>query len=173
MKRENFILISIHTKGRGVSVAYQDKASTEGKTLTVKDPKIPHPDLLTAMKGARIFIAMTHHMCAIANLLEQEGTKMKSAANSANEMQQEILENIRVDKIAMSGREESRAVVISGYVHYKDTGSAINSPRIQLKGDMLGNEAALEETIEEITEEAFQYIFKNKAAQLSAFNEGD
>lgn len=170
MKKENFILVSIHTKGRGVSVAYQDKADTNGKVRTIKDPKIPHPDLLTAMKGARIFLAIPHHMCAVTDLIAKEG-KAKAVAAEANEMQQEILENIDVHKLALSGNEENRAVVISGYVNYKSSGSAINSPRIQLKGDLLGNEVALEEAIEEITEEAYQYVFKNKAAQLSAFEE--
>ena len=51
--------------------------------------------------------------------------------------------------------------------------SALNTPRIKFSSNVYGWEDTLEELIEEIREETYEYLFNGKRAQLSCFGEAE
>jgi hypothetical protein len=186
MKREDFNLVSVKLRPnqQGVIIRYR-ATKTAGGVVTEDDHtqkinRVPHPDFVKAMQGMTIFLAIPMHLTALSDV-QAEAEKLDAKAKKVvreltdplTAKQQSILDQIDVRGISLSGKEENQAVIISGYLSYKTAGTAINSPRMKLSGDFLGNEIAMAESIDEIIDEAYQHLFKNKQAQLSAFGDED
>ncbi len=88
--------------------------------------------------------------------------------------QSEILDSIDVRSISIKGENDKIAVVISSVLSCKGNATALNTPRIPLSRSTYGFEVALAESVDEIEEEVFQYLFSGKEAQIQMnFEEND
>ena len=148
---------------------------THQKELNVKNTAVPHPDLTGAFEDLGKFFLRTIGLDPIPTFIglkdNGETVKRKNAAKALEEdfvkAHVQILDNLEVTKISLSGSEEKPKVVISGKIRTPLGGYvAFNSPLISLTGTKLGFEPELYEAIESICEEAEKYDQEKKRAQL-------
>jgi hypothetical protein len=175
MKRESFQLTKIAVKGSSVYVEYTD---TDGDFyISERRHESPHPDLVKGLQSLSPFVATCTHLAALSALcgwIKGEKEKdFKGILAKAQAMQQEIIDSIDVRSVSIKGDEpEKRAVVISSVLSYRGMSTALNTPRIRLFGSTFGNEIGLSESIDELIEEAYQYLFQGKTAQQKMNFEG-
>lgn len=184
MKKEDFHVVSVTTRSNnaGMVIKYRHRKNTGGiiteSEQTAKEPRVPHPDFTKAMQALTVFAAKPLHLGAISSIhddleamTEDQKKALKKLAPYLDNKQKEIFDQIDVRGMHLSGKEDSQAVIISVFTSCKSMGSAMNTPRLRLAGDMFGNEIALSAAVDDVIEEAYQYLFKNKQAQLDAFRE--
>ena len=90
----------------------------------------------------------------------------------AEDFAKEMMNNIEVRGISLSGKDDNAGVIITGlFTTYNNQKTCINSPRIKLSVDSFGFEEELEEIVTEIEEEVYDFLFKGKKAQLELFGQ--
>lgn len=170
MKRENFLLskVKVSSTGGSVLVEYTD-ADNPNNEVVEKRSDVPHPDLFKSLQGLTTFVATSTHLDALKQLSGfikgEKGKEFQGILAKSNDMQQHILDSIDVRSLTIKGEEESRAVIISSVLSCKGYATALNTPRIRLMGDVYGNEVALSESVDEVIEEVWQYLFNSKTSQ--------
>lgn len=184
MKKEDFQLKAVKLKanGAGVSVTYNKHGVSGGVAVSTDVTevcnRVPHPDLVKSIQSLTVYLAMPLHLTALTDLgivREDDPQAIQKAIKqlmpTIESRQREILDRIDVRALSLSGSEGNQGAIISGVLSYKSYATNINSPRLRLSGDALGNEIALTETIDEIIDEVYSYLFKGKQAQLDAFQD--
>ena len=96
----------------------------------------------------------------------------KKQQEFARDYADEVLKNIEVRGVSLSGQDDNVGVILTGlYTVYNNMKTAINSPRIKLSSVSFGFEEELEDILSEIESEVYLFLFKGKRAQLSLFGE--
>lgn len=181
MKREDFQLkaVKLKSSGAGLSVKYIQRDASSGVSMsdviTKESDRVPHPDLVKAVKSLDMYLATSLHLMALSSLVQyvdetnvNKQKAFKSLSPVIEEQQRAILDRLDVRSVALSGSETNEAVIISGVLSYKTYAGNVNSPRMRLSGDVLGNEMAMAESIQELSDEVYEYLFNKKQAQLEA-----
>lgn len=176
MKRENFQLRKVKLISGGIEADYIDMANPDAQ-LSQSRQTNPHPDLRGAIELLRCYVANATHLDAVQKLKEfivsETGKKeYQGILAKAASMQDDILQNIEVRGLSIKGEEEKQSVVITSVLTCNGAKTALNTPRILLNGTKYGTEEAMQEDIDAIVEETYQYLFEGKVAQLQMdFNE--
>jgi len=165
-------------KNGGIEVSFSninvEKDETNTVYTTIKDTRDPHPDLEKLIEGLKESLARTYNLLSFKSLDKIAETHKKSEAlKSVKELfkglEDQILKDIEITGITLSGEENNRGINIQGVSRYNNEALAINSPRIRVDGSKWGFEVKLSETIEDIIEEVKAYLFEGKAKQLDMF----
>jgi hypothetical protein len=177
MKRENFQLQKVKLISGGIEAEYVDLANPNSD-ITESRQVDPHPHLRGAIELLRCYVANATHLDSIQKLKEyiasETGKKeYQGILAKATSMQDDILQNIEVRGLSIKGEDEKQSVVITSVLTCNGARTAINTPRILLNGTKYGTEGAMQEDIDAIVEETFQYLFNGKAAQLEMDFEDD
>ena len=84
------------------------------------------------------------------------------------------MNNIEVTGVSISGSEQLKGAVISGKIKSWNGGKcAINTQRVNFESDKLGFEETIRDLVSDVETEIFEYLFKNKRAQLGLFDGDD
>lgn len=145
---------------------YTEKYHTESS-------KDLHPDLASCFNGLKPILARIYHLSFFRDMMQNKDFKATAAQSKyAEKLYQEILAKIAVTGIALSGQDQNEGVIITG-TFTADTNQkmAINSHRIRFTDTKYGFEGDLELTVDEIKEEVYSFLFENKRAQLSLFDQ--
>ena len=132
-----------------------------------------HPDLQKLFDKLKPVLARVYHLSFFRSLLEtpefKATRKQKEIAENAYE---EVLAKLKVTGISLSGKDENVGVVITG-TFTADTNQvmAVSTHRIKIKDIKYGFEEELEAIVGDIEREVYQFLFKNKKAQLDLFDE--
>jgi hypothetical protein len=145
----------------GLALQFEITEMENGSTYVAKETKesdkTPHPDLTEKMQRLKLAL-----------------TKSWGLPGEQEEIDQWAASNIEISSISLN--RDGDAVVITGKVKV-ETGAkvAMNSPRIDLTQDSYGIEDATGEILDALIDEAYEYLYKNKRAQLELFdsNNGD
>jgi hypothetical protein len=176
MKREKFILNSVKVnKKEGLDIVYSEFTNEEDGEhevpFTCEHPGRRHPDFDKALKKLVPFLAKTYHVTDATEKLLSEIKQEITPGNEKivsrlKEIQKDLLSKVTVTGISISGEEQFRGVIISGKIEGFNSNSAMNTTRVVFAQDSLGFEKEVEEIVDVIEEEVFQYLTKNKRAQL-------
>lgn len=154
-------------------------ATVQEVDMTERRLRTPHPDLVNSLQMLNTYVCRTVHLDALDNVRgfieSQENKKdVKVFIQQMVQRQSEILDSIDVRSISIKGENDKIAVVISSVLSCKGNATALNTPRIPLSRSTYGFEVALAESVDEIEEEVFQYLFSGKEAQIQMnFEEND
>lgn len=188
-KPKNFTLGKVKiVKNGGLETMHRDTHTEKGITNTVdviiKNTVNPHPDLINLVNDLKPYLAKCYQMDAFVTLAKSKGVDAKH--KKAFKEVLELIENvhkINMDKIAITGvaisgviedDKDKRSVIITGTM-MQENGSktALNSPRIKLNTDQFKFESDVQEIINDLSTEVFQYLYEGKAAQLDLFATDD
>jgi len=138
----------IKVDAKGAVITYTQSGSTE--ELTSDKKCVPHPDLVHAL-GA-LTLLMTEVF----------------------DMEDDNQEKFRIAGITLSQRKNIDQVIVTG-VFETQTGmkTCLNTPNVVMDGDTYDAQENLATQIDQITDEAFKYLFENKQAQLDIETEGE
>lgn len=141
MNRDSFRLQKLQASSKGVSIAYTIDGS-EGKYG--KESKVsPHPDMMKALEE---FVPIMTDMLG---------------------MEEDQLASFTINGITVSTMKSMDQVIVSSsYECITGHKIAINSHNVLLEGTDYPNQGKLRLWIDHATDEAYAYLFKNKAAQL-------
>jgi hypothetical protein len=141
-KRVSFMMKKIHVDKKNVIITYNLSGSDKTMTVTGKDS--PHPDMHIAL---RVFRPLMVEMFEQHN---SEGVEYS------------------INGITLSSLKGKEQVLISTtYTLKSGQKVCINSPNVRLEGDDWENQKEIELQVQKVEDEAFEYLFNNKQAQLS------
>lgn len=148
MKRENFKLKKVKVEKNLVTIDYSIDGSD--KEFTEKCKTSPHPDLYKALG---VFKPLMVQVC---------------------DMPEENDEKFAINGIVITEKKGTEFVMIlSSYTVESGSKIAINSPLISMDTDYWQDQEKLGENSDMVVDECFEYLFKNKAAQLQIILEED
>lgn len=130
-----------------------------------------HPDLANLFKDLRTIVARTFNINSFLSFIEDDANKIPATVQAqARAFADELVNNIEVRGIALSGKDENVGVVITSvYTSANGLKTCINTPRIKMATISFGFEEELEEIVSKIEREVFAYLYDGKQAQLSLF----
>ena len=168
--------IKLTNKG-GVEIDFAIENRADGQLLTdtysFTSDSAPHPDLIDAVKELKPHLAQCYGVVSykdfelIKSLTDKEKKSLKDLKKVITAMANKGMEVINMTGCSIHGDDDSRAVIINGTrTQANNSKTAINSPRIALKNNTFGFEESVKKIIEKINDEARDYMFNNKRAQL-------
>lgn len=178
--RDNFSLSKFKTgKDGGLETHFEVKEAIGDAIYIEKhhlsSAKNMHPDLAKLMKDLRPIVARVFNLTSFLSLVESPDFKgNKKQTELARSYEKEILQNIDVRGISLSGEKDNIGVVITAVLTVmKNQKTAINCPRIKFATVNFGFEEDLEQILRDIEVEVYKFLFEDKQAQLSLFNPTD
>lgn len=132
-----------------------------------------HPDLQKLFNQLKPIMARVYHLSFFRTLLDTPDFKAtKKQREIAETAFSEIMNKITVTGVSLSGKDDNVGVVITGtFTADSNQKMAINSHRMKFNDERYGFEEELEEIIGDIEREVYAFLFKNKKAQLTLFDE--
>lgn len=155
MERKSFRLKKIHveekkSKRKTIStVVISYNMTGEDKLHEITCHVKPHPDMDVALRALRPIMA---------EILEQP----------ESEENQHLISGFTLSELK-NGAEQ--VLICSNYSLKSTQKIAINSPNIMIDGEDWEHNASLHGIIKKVADEAWEYVFNNKAAQLDLVNE--
>lgn len=132
-----------------------------------------HPDLQKLFDRLKPIMARVYHLSFFRSLLDTPDFKATKKQKKLAEVAfKEITNKITVTGVSLSGKDDNVGVVITGtFTADSNQKMAINSHRMKFTDERYGFEEELEEIIGDIEREVYAFLFKNKKAQLTLFDE--
>lgn len=132
-----------------------------------------HPDLQKLFDRLKPIMARVYHLSFFRSLLETPDFKAtKKQKELSEEAFKEVIAKLTVTGVALSGKDDNVGVILTGtFTADSNQKMAINSHRMKFSDTRYGFEEEMEEIIGEIEREVYAFLFKNKKAQLTLFDE--
>ena len=132
-----------------------------------------HPDLQKLFDRLKPIMARVYHLSFFRTLLDTPDFKATKKQKELAEIAfKEITNKISVTGVSLSGKDDNVGVVITGaFTADSNQKMAINSHRMKFNDERYGFEEELEEIVGDIDREVYAFLFKNKKAQLTLFDE--
>ena len=177
-KKSSFELSKVKfLKGGGLDVHYNVTEVIDDESYTnkyhVESAKDVHPDLIELFVRIKPILARVFNITSFLTCISTDDFKAnKMQKEIAEDFAKEMMNNIEVRGISLSGKDDNVGVIITGlFTTYNNQKTCINSPRIKLSVESFGFEEELEEIVTEIEEEVYAFLFKGKKAQLEQFGQ--
>lgn len=177
-KKSSFELSKVKfLKGGGLDVHYNVTEVIDDESYTnkyhVESAKDVHPDLIELFVRIKPILARVFNITSFLTCISTDDFKAnKMQKEIAEDFAKEMMNNIEVRGISLSGKDDNVGVIITGlFTTYNNQKTYINSPIIKLSVESFGFEEELEEIVTEIEEEVYDFLFKGKKAQLELFGQ--
>lgn len=173
---KNFELSKVKIgKGGGLDVHFETQEAIGNEIYTEKhhleSAKDVHPDLANLIEDLRPIVGRVFNMTSFLSMVDTPDFKAtKKQTEFSRSFADELLENIEVRGITLSGKEDKVGVIVTSVLSVLNGKTAINTPRIILSSEKFGFEQELEEIIHKIEKEVYLFLFKGKKAQLELFD---
>lgn len=175
---KSFVLSKVKlVKDGGLDVHYEVTEVSGNESYTnkyhVESAKDIHPDMRKCFERLRPIMGRIFNITSFLSVIESTDFKAnKKQQDFARGYADEVLKNIEVRGVSLSGQDDNVGVILTGlYTVYNNMKTAINSPRIKLSSVSFGFEEELEDILSEIESEVYLFLFKGKRAQLSLFGD--
>jgi hypothetical protein len=181
-KRDLFVLKKAKILQKEVDLHFETIVSSDAEVRYIHsthvDTATPHPDFAAKLKSIKPFMAEIIGLKSPLSVIGYDKFNANQVQkNIAEKIYQNNLEKLEITGISLSGRDESRGVIITALLTAPNNMKmAVNSCRIKLNDSEKFYEwiDELNEIVTAIEDEAFAYIYKGKQAQLEvAFPETD
>ena len=138
----------------------------------VESAKDVHPDLKACFDRLKPIQARIYGMTSFLTLIDSPEFKATKKQNeAARAFSDEILKNIEVRGVSLSGSGDAVGIVLTGLLTSgNNQKTAINTPRLKFNSEVYGFEEDLEEISGQIEKEVYEFLFNGKKAQLELFN---
>lgn len=148
-------------------------AEVYNENYHIESSKEIHPDLRKLFDQLKPILARVYHLSFFRSLMDTPDFKAtKKQRELAEEAFKEVIDKLNVTGLSLSGKDDNVGVVLTGtFTADSNQKMAINSHRMKLKDERYGFEEEMEEIIGQIESEVYQFLFKNKKAQLELFDE--
>lgn len=175
---KNFNLSKVKLNQTGGLKAEYQVSETVGGEPSVTDynanvTRDIHPDLRGLFEDLRPIVGRVFGITSFLTLLESDEMGMDEAKKfTARSFANELVSKIDVRGVSWSGTEDNVGVVITAVFETPNgLKTCINTPRIKLAQISFGFEEELEQIVDSIKKEVYEFLFKGKQAQLSLFGE--
>lgn len=144
------------------------------KVISAKETRFPHPDLTDKFNDTLKIVAIKVMGYAVPmEMLDKspgvttgEIDAVKQLAFRIKEIKDKIVENTTVVGIKLNGVGDTSGVVIEHrYKPFTGKETRVKTPSITLKASTYGIEEMLNEAIETVEEEVYEYVFEDKISQ--------
>lgn len=160
--------------GGGLQVRYEVTESIGSEVFSnkyeIESAKDVHPDLSALFNDLVPIMGRVFNITSFLSVVECKDFKATAAQNQkAREFADECLSKIEIRGVSLSGDGDNLGIVITGlFTTPNGQKTCINSPRLRLT-DEYGFEEILEQIIEKLRHEVYEFLFNNKRAQLELF----
>lgn len=147
-------------------------AESYKSSQTQKSSKEPHPDLGEKLHAMGAMVAQVFGFMGVRTIADTKEFKADVLQKElVAKWIDEIIGKIRVTGISISGEDKTFGVVITAS-YAVDNGQrvAMNTPRILISGESRGFEEKLGQLVEEIQDEAYQFVYNRKVANPEMFD---
>lgn len=171
-KRDSFVLVKSKILKAQVEIHFETIVSSDSEVRyihsTHADTATPHPDFNNLMKRLKPIMAEILGLNSPMSVLNYDKFSANQVQkNIAEKIYQNNLDRLDITGISVSGRDESRGVIITAMLTAPNgMKMAVNSCRIKLADDFYQWIDELNEIVEEIENESYSYIYEAKQAQL-------
>lgn len=179
-KKSNYKLNKIKlVNGGGVVVKFTVQDVIGQDTYTDTDEKTstkqPHPDLTARIKKLGRMVAQVLCFTNVIDIVNKKEFKADPLQKEYMAKYADLMtDKIRVTGFSIHGEDAKRAIIINtSFAVDNNQRTSINTPKILLSGDTRGFEEDLEILLDEISSEAFEFIYENKIENPEMFNYGD
>lgn len=169
--RKHFTLatIKIMKDNRGVEVSYRsvkmDGGISSVDVHSVSSHGVPHPDLIKSIEKLSPYAVQA---CGLVKYLKSDEISQEYAEKALSQ----AIESYAPTGISINGQDAKKKAIITGvwgcFGNYK---ISMNTPNILIDQNQFEFEDELSISLQEIEDEVFAYLFKNKGAQLDIFHE--
>lgn len=174
--KEKFSLSKVKLlKDGGLDVHYEVTEVVGNENYTnkyhVESAKDIHPDLRDCFDRLRPIMGRIFNITSFLSMVETPDFKAtKKQSELSRDFADEMLKNIEVRGVSLSGQDDNVGVVLTGLLIVSNNQkTAINSPRLKFNTETFGFEEELEEIAADIENEVYAFLFKGKKAQLELF----
>lgn len=174
--KEKFSLSKVKLlKDGGIDVHYEVTEVVENESYTNKyhvlSAKDIHPDLRNCFDRLRPIMGRIFNITSFLSLMDTPDMKAnQKQKDAARNFADEMLKNIEVRGVSLSGQDDNVGVVLTGlFTVSTNQKTAINSPRLKFNIETFGFEEELENIVCDIENEVYAFLFKGKKAQLELF----
>lgn len=184
-KKENVMLIPSEDKfalskvkmlkDGGLDVHYEVTEVVGEESYTnkyhVESAKDIHPDLRVLFDRLKPIMGRIFNITSFLSMMETAEFKAtKKQQDTAREFADEMLDNIEVRGVSLSGMGDNVGVVMTGLLSVANFQTVvINSPRLKFNKEVFGFEEELESIVTDIEREVYAFLFKGKKAQMELF----
>lgn len=132
-----------------------------------------HPDLQGLFEDLRPIVARVFNITSFLTLIESGEMKAtKQQKENARAFGEELINKIDVRGVSWSGTADNVGIVITSVFETPNgLKTCINTPKIKLGQISFGFEEELEQIVELIKKEVYEFLFNGKQAQLSLFGD--
>jgi hypothetical protein len=132
-----------------------------------------HPDLQGLFADLRPIVARVFNITSFLTLIESGEMKAtKQQKENARAFGEELINKIDVRGVSWSGTADNVGIVITSVFETPNgLKTCFNTPRIKLGQISFGFEEELEQIVELIKKEVYEFLFNGKQAQLSLFGD--
>lgn len=156
------------------TIAVTDGSVTATESRTHTSPNIPHPDFIDSIRSLNDMLCKSVGMFDFQTVLNSDMHEQEErrAAKTLNPIVEKFIKHrlsmVQVNGISLSGEGKNEGVIISGkFTTPNNAAIAINSPRIIFERDAFKFENELLELCNRIVDEAYEYSYEGKKAQVS------
>ena len=154
----------------GVDATYLEKATIENEVhwveKTIKSTIQRHRDIDKITDKLRIHVVRVYGMLAVGMYKPVEDFNAKES-----KLLGMLLGEIDIVQITLQGDDETNGVIISAKKNVLGNLVVVmNTPSIKYENSTYDYSWELKETIDELCDEVFEYIFNRKFAQLDMFS---
>lgn len=179
-KQECFELLKAKlVKDGGLDCQFEINETFKDQTFYEKyhneSSKDIHPDLVSLFKDLKPYVARIFHWTGFLNMMEDDNFMGTAPQKKfAKKLHNELMDKIKIRSISLSGSDDKRGVVISAvFVADSNMPMAINTHRIKFNDQRYGFEDEIEGICSNIEDEVYEFLFNDKAAQLTLFSGGE
>ncbi len=165
--------------GGGIHVEFETKRVEENETFydneKLDSSREPHEDFLSKIRALKSYLCEIFGFTDLKTIVKHEDFKAtKAQIKSAETGYQNKIANIEITGFSIHGKDDNKNVIINGKFGIQKLGVvALNTPRIKFSNNLYGWEQDLKELVEELSHEAYLYLYENKREQLKMFGEDE
>lgn len=175
---KNFNLSKVKLNPNGGLQADYQLTETVGGEASITDyhatvSRDIHPDMRGLFDDLRPIVARVFNITTFLTLLESGEMKAtKQQKENARLFADELIQKIDVRGLSWSGTEDNVGIVITSVFETPNgLKTCINTPRIKIGQISFGFEEELEQIVDLVKKEVYEFLFNGKQAQLSLFGD--
>ena len=175
---KNFNLFKVKLNPNGGLQADYQVTETVGNEPSITDyhasvSRDIHPDLRGLFEDLRPIVGRVFNITSFLTFLESDEMKLpESKKLLARTFANELVSKIDVRGVSWSGSDDNTGVIITAVFETPNgLKTCINTPRIKMAQISFGFEEELEQIVNAIKTEVYQFLFKGKQSQLALFGE--
>jgi hypothetical protein len=159
--------LKVNSKG-GLDLSWYEKGNGN-ELFSVSSDNQPHPDFIASLGGCKELLAVSLGLLSGWEFARENNRKNDEVLRDAVRQYNEEIERCNVTGLVLVGKDQYLGIKVTGSIKCIVGSVGLASPSIKFESDEMGVEERARELFDEISQEVWLYIFKEKRAQLGMF----